>query len=145
MAAAAFTSCASGTFFVCETTVILAVNIRHAPTHNTALVPQRTQHTLDSRDVQWISFAITEVMTQNPRIFLGGSMPARRELSTSYLLLTAANAPVPLRPLRTGMPALDSIIETRTLAPRTTAARAKPFRILRTTEIDAYEASKEAV
>ena len=65
---------------------------------------------------------------------------ARKTTSTTRLPLTGATTTT-LTPLRPGMPALDSIQKTMTLSPK---AGGRTYRIMRTTETDAYEKTSTA-
>ncbi len=67
---------------------------------------------------------------------------ARKTTTIRRLPLTGATAAMPLTPLRAGMPALDSIHKTLELAPK---AGGPTYRIMRTTETDAYEQTPTAV
>jgi hypothetical protein len=62
-------------------------------------------------------------------------------MQTRRLALPGSPSPVPLNPLRTGMPALDSIQQ----ADMSVTAGGRQFRILRTTEVDSYESTPTAV
>ena len=64
----------------------------------------------------------------------------RKETRTNTLPLIAKKARQPLDPLRTGMPALDSIHDDSA----TFKAKGRTYRILKTTEVDVYETSPPA-
>jgi hypothetical protein len=67
---------------------------------------------------------------------------ARKKTRTQTLVLTGARASAPLEPLRPGMPAHDSIVDDKTtFKPKRGGAT---YRILKTTEVDAYEDNQAA-
>jgi hypothetical protein len=66
----------------------------------------------------------------------------RKTTATKRLPLTGATSSTPLVPLRAGMPAMDSIHTTMAFAPKTGGPT---YRIIRTTETDAYETTPPAV
>ena len=66
----------------------------------------------------------------------------RKKTRTQRLALTDAKASAPLDPLRPGMPAHDSILDDKTtFKPK---AGGPTYRILKTTEVDAYEDNEAA-
>src|SRR6266550_5913900 len=69
-------------------------------------------------------------------------MPDPRKATTTRLPLTGATATKTLTPMRPGMPAIDSIQKTLTLAPK---AGGPTYHIMRTTETDAYEQTPTAL
>lgn len=64
----------------------------------------------------------------------------RKATRTNRLLLTNAKAKQPLDPLRSGMPALDSIHDDSV----TFKSKGRTYRILKTTEVDSYETTPTA-
>jgi len=66
----------------------------------------------------------------------------RKTTATKRLPLTGATSSTELVPLRSGMPAMDSIHTTMAFAPK---AGGPTYRIIRTTETDSYETTPPAV
>ncbi|PYX32421.1 MAG: hypothetical protein DMG80_08045 [Acidobacteria bacterium] len=66
----------------------------------------------------------------------------RKTTAMKRLPLTGATTSTPLAPLRAGMPAMDSIHATMSFAPK---SGGPTYRIIRTTETDAYETTPPAV
>lgn len=67
----------------------------------------------------------------------------RERTKTTRLPLLGAKAKQPLRPLRAGMPAMDSIHDDKATFKPT--PRGPTYRILKTTEVDSYETTPTAV
>jgi hypothetical protein len=66
----------------------------------------------------------------------------RKTTATKRMPLTGATTGTELVPLRAGMPAMDSIHTTMSFAPK---SGGPTYRIIRTTETDAYETTPPAV
>jgi hypothetical protein len=65
-----------------------------------------------------------------------------QKMKTNRLVLTGAKVEEPLDPLRTGMPALDSIHDAKVRFKAT--PKGPTYRILKTTEVDSYETTPTA-
>lgn len=69
-------------------------------------------------------------------------MPDPGKMTTNRLPLTGTSTSSPLNPLRSGMPAMDSVQKTMTFAPK---PGGPTYSILRSTETDSYETTPHAI